>query len=242
MLEEAIKKYLNQHGFEALRLKAVLFDMDGVLFNSMPYHSKSWMETARRYKFELSREETYMFEGRTGKSTINIMTNRSWGRDATDEEVRDIYATKSKIFNTFPQAEPMDGAKELLSKIKAEGFQIVLVTGSGQKSLLGRLGRNFPGIFHPDTMVTSFDTHNGKPNPEPYLRGLAKANVNPWEAIVVENAPMGVKAGVAANVFTVALNTGVLSDERLTCEGANVLFHSMSEFAEKWEQIRAALQ
>ena len=242
MIETAIKDYLHKYGFEALHLKAVLFDMDGVLFNSMPYHSKSWMQTAKHYNFKLSKEETYMFEGRTGKSTINILTNRSWHRDATDEEVKNIYATKSSIFNTYPPAERMPGALELLLKIRAEGFQIILVTGSGQKSLLARLGHNFPDIFHPDTMVTSFDVKHGKPNAEPYLKGLAKAAVKPWEAIVVENAPMGVKAGVTANIFTVALNTGVLKDEALLGEGANVLFHSMQKFCDKWEEVKNDLQ
>ena len=79
-------------------------------------------------------------------------------------------------------------------------------------------------------MVTAFDVKYGKPNPEPYLMGLQKAGVKPNEAIVVENAPLGVRAGVAAGIFTVALNTGPLPDEALTSEGANLLFPSMTDF------------
>lgn len=230
------------YGFEALRLKAVLFDMDGVLFNSMPLHAKSWYETSQYYGFDLTQDEAYQYEGRTGKSTIKLLAQRCWHRDATDQECKDIYATKCKIFNSFPKSEPMEGAKELLHKVKADGFQVVLVTGSGQKSLLDRLDKHFPQIFEKDLMVTSFDVKHGKPNPEPYLRGLAKANVKPWEALVVENAPLGVRAGVAAQIFTLALNTGPLPNEILLNEGSNALFPSMQDFCNKWEQVRNELQ
>ena len=84
-------------------------------------------------------------------------------------------------------------------------------------------------------MVTAFDVKYGKPNPEPYLMGLQKAGIKPNEAIVVENAPLGVRAGVAAGIFTVALNTGPLPDEALTSEGANLLFPSMNDFEANWE-------
>ena len=86
-------------------------------------------------------------------------------------------------------------------------------------------------------MVTAFDVKYGKPNPEPYLMGLQKAGVKPNEAIVVENAPLGVRAGVAAGIFTVALNTGPLPDEALTSEGANLLFPSMNDFEANWEEF-----
>lgn len=86
-------------------------------------------------------------------------------------------------------------------------------------------------------MVTAFDVKYGKPNPEPYLMGLQKAGIKPNEAIVVENAPLGVRAGVAAGIFTVALNTGPLPDEALTSEGANLLFPSMNDFEANWEEF-----
>ena len=62
--------------------------------------------------------------------------------------------------------------------------------------------------------------------------GLEKAGVKPWEAIVVENAPLGVQAGVAADVFTIAVNTGPLKDEVLLNAGADLLYPSMSALSE----------
>ena len=96
-------------------------------------------------------------------------------------------------------------------------------------------------IFQEHLMVTAFDVKYGKPNPEPYLMAIKKAGINPNQAIVIENAPLGVQAGVAAGIFTVAVNTGPLPDSALLEQGANLLFHSMNEFSDNWKNLFNAL-
>ena len=59
MYQEAIEKYTKQHGHQCINLKAVLFDMDGVLFNSMPNHASSWHKVMERMGFGLSEQEAY---------------------------------------------------------------------------------------------------------------------------------------------------------------------------------------
>ena len=238
MYQEAIEKYVKQHGHQHINLKAVLFDMDGVLFNSMPNHASSWHKVMERMGFGLSEQEAYMHEGRTGADTINIISRRERGHDATDEEIKAIYAAKSEEFNKCPPAERMPGAWEVLQKIKADGLTRMVVTGSGQVSLLERLNNNFPDIFQKELMVTAFDIKYGKPNPDPYLMALEKGGFRPNEAIVIENAPLGVQAGVAAGIFTIAVNTGPLPDQVLWDAGANLLFPSMLAFNETWETLR----
>lgn len=206
--------------------------MDGVLFDSMPNHAYAWSHAMTQFGLEMTPEEAYMNEGRTGSGTINILAQRYWGRDATEEEKQRIYDAKSQVFNTCPEAKPMPGAWEVLQKVKDMGMKIVLVTGSAQLSLLERLNQHFPGIFTQDMMVTGFDVKHGKPHPEPYLIGLEKAGVSADEAIVVENAPLGVEAGHAAGIYTIAVNTGPLKDEVLLQSGANIIYPSMMVLAE----------
>lgn len=213
------------------RLKAVLFDMDGVLFDSMPNHAYAWTHAMTKYGLAMTPEEVYMNEGRTGSATINMLAQRFWGRDATEEEKLLIYEAKSKVFNQCPEAKPMTGALETLRVVKEKGLQIVLVTGSAQVSLLGRLEKHYPGFFHKDLMVTGFDVTQGKPFPEPYLKGLQKAGVTAEEAIVVENAPLGVQAGHAAGIFTIAANTGPLADSVLKNAGADIVLPGMMDVA-----------
>jgi beta-phosphoglucomutase-like phosphatase (HAD superfamily) len=84
-------------------------------------------------------------------------------------------------------------------------------------------------------IVTAYDVAHGKPAPDPYLMGLQKAgNLMPHEAVVVENAPLGVEAGVAAGIFTIAVNSGNLPKESL--RKADLLFDSMTDLYESWKQ------
>lgn len=220
------------------KIKAVLFDMDGVLFDSMPYHAEAWHNVMKANGLTLSREEAYMHEGRTGASTINIVFLRERRREATPEEIESIYAEKSRLFSSYTEADPMPGAKGLLQKIKDEGLIRMVVTGSGQLSLLNKLEHHYPGIFSKELMVTAFDVKYGKPNPEPYLMALKKGNLKAEEAIVVENAPLGVEAGHRAGIFTIAVNTGPLDGQVLLDAGADLLFPSMQALCDAWDNLQ----
>jgi HAD superfamily hydrolase (TIGR01509 family) len=214
-------------------IKAVLFDMDGVLYDSMGEHVQSWTEIMSAVGTAFEPEDFYLFEGRTGHSTIDILFNRTFGRNATQEEKERIYARKTKRFselNAIPKAMP--GAIEVLEKVKALGLKRIIVTGSGQPTLLENLNKHFPGFFEKDLMVTAFDVKYGKPHPEPYLLGLKKAGLEPDEAIVIENAPLGIESARAAGIYTIAVNTGPLADKVLWDAGANALLPSMTALAE----------
>ncbi len=237
MIKEAIIRYLRRHKYAALSPKAVLFDMDGVLYDSMRFHVRAWHEVATMHRLISRPEDFYMFEGRTGESTINELYQRTFQRDATDEEKQAIYKEKADLFNTYNDGAPMKGAEEVLKAVKASGLQRLVVTGSGQHSLIEKLSHSFPGYFEREKMVTAFDVRYGKPHPEPYLMGLQKAHVRPNEAFVVENAPLGVEAAVAANIFTIAVNTGPLPDQVLLDAGADLLYPDMSGLAKDWKQI-----
>ncbi len=204
-------------------IRAILFDMDGVLFDSMKNHAEAWVAAMKENNLVMTHNDVYMNEGRTGDGTIDIFAREQWGREATTEERQHIYKVKSDIFNTLPYVQPMEGALQVLQAVKGMNLKRVIVTGSAQKSLLERLERNFPGIFSANLMVTAFDVKNGKPHPEPYLMGLQKAGVRAEEAIVVENAPLGVEAAKAAGIFTVAVNTGPLPDSVLYDAGADIV-------------------
>lgn len=233
-----------------MKVRAALFDMDGVLFDSMPIHARCWHQAMQHFGLHLPEEEAYLHEGRTGADTINIVMQRQWQRTATEEECQRMYEYKSLLFNQQGSAPPMPYAYELLQQVKQAGLTILIVTGSGQSSLLSRLDEHFPGIFHKELMVTAFDVKRGKPDPEPYLMGLAKAGqllnddhapLNPHEAIVIENAPLGVRAAVAAGIYTIAVNTGPVPDEALLTEGASALYPSMQALANGWHVLWSKL-
>lgn len=235
-IQEAIRKYEEMAG-KRLNPKAVLFDMDGVLYDSMRFHARAWREVTSRHHIIASDEDFYLHEGRTGASIINVLIQRTFSREATEAEKVHLYEEKAALFNQYNDGEAMPGAADVLREVAKTGLQSLVVTGSGQKSLIDKLNHTYPGCFSSDKMVTAFDVKYGKPNPEPYLMGLQKAGVQAHEAIVIENAPLGVRAGVQAGIFTIAVNTGPLPDEVLLQEGANLLYPSMSALAEEWSLL-----
>ena len=226
----AIHLYEQNHG-QPFQPKAVLFDMDGVLYDSMRFHAQSWQEVADLHHLKATPEDFYLFEGRTGSSTINELFLRTFGREATEEEKQTIYQEKAALFNRYNDGSPMRGAAAVLAAVEAKGWQRLVVTGSGQHTLIDKLNHTYPGHFQREKMVTAYDVKYGKPHPEPYLMGLQKAGVKANEAIVIENAPMGVEAGVAAGIFTIAVNTGPLPDQVLLDRGADLLFPNMEALA-----------
>ena len=225
------------HGFNTMQLHAVLFDMDGVLFDSMPYHAKAWSQVMTNAGFLFTPEDVYMNEGRTGADTINTASIQQFGVKATQEQIDALCQEKCEIFSTYPPTPRMPAALELVQKVKACGLTPMIVTGSGTPTLLDRIQSNFPGLFKEEHIVTSFNVKRGKPNPDPYLLALEKGGFKPHEAIVVENAPLGVTAGVAARLFTVAANTGPLKDDVLYDAGANIVLPSIKELCDEWEEL-----
>lgn len=230
--DEVITSFLKRRHYKQLQPLAALIDMDGTLYDSMGNHANAWHKLATELGIEATRDEFFMYEGRTGASTLNILFNRAYGRDATAQEIEELYARKALYFTQMPTVKPMPGATQMLDFFKETGIRRVLVTGSGQRSLIDRLERDFPGAFSPDMMVTSRDVKHGKPHPEPFIKAMEMARVRPSQSIAIENAPLGVKSASDAGVFTIAVTTGPIPREELTNAGAAIVFDSMPQCAE----------
>lgn len=219
-------------------IKAALVDMDGVLYDSMPFHAKAWHELFTDLGVVNSNpDEYYLYEGMTGADTIGMILKRELNQDTTEAERKELYAQKSEKFRNCGEAKMMPGAADMLKALKDKGLITVLVTGSAQSSLLSGIERDYPGYFPQDRRVTALDVKQGKPHPEPYLRGLEKAGVKPEEAIVIENAPLGVRSGKAAGLFTIAVTTGPIPATAFEKEGADLIFPTMTTFAEWLKNI-----
>ena len=202
--------------------------MDGVLFDSMPNHAAAWEEVMSQHGLPFTAEDCYINEGLTGQDVIHEAILKYAHRDASDEEIWSIYHEKTAAFQRRGGAQPMHGVKQVLDFLKARGAQIWIVTGSGQKSLFDNIDSHFPGIFTRERMITAFDVSHGKPNPEPYLKAWERSGLPKEECCVIENAPLGIRAGKAAGLYSIAVNTGPLADDLLRREGADQVFPDMA--------------
>lgn len=220
------------------QFKAALIDMDGVLYDSMRGHAASWKKMCDEIGLDTDRDEFYMYEGMTGKATINLLMKRERGHEVSDEEAARLYAIKTANFRALGPAPVMPGARRMIAALGALGMTRVLVTGSAQASLLDKLEHDYPGVFVDGRRVTALDVKHGKPDPEPYLKGASLVGADPVDCMVVENAPLGVRAGKAAGCFVCAVMTGPVPREEFVKEGADMIFNSMEEFADYLEGLK----
>ena len=225
-------------------MNAVLFDMDGVIYDSMPNHAVSWHDAMADYGLLMPYEAAYQYEGMRGVETIRLLARQQWHRELGDDEAAAMYSHKSQLFAERVKSHPapiMPGIRELMSQMKDMGLTLCVVTGSGQHTLLDRLLSDFSSLLSADHIVTAFDVRHGKPDPEPYLVGARRCKVMPGDAVVIENAPLGVRAAVAAGCTTIAVNTGPLPDAILMAEGASHIFPSMTALSDRWRQLADSL-
>ncbi len=211
--------------------RAYFFDMDGVLFDSMPRHAIAWEEVMKIHGLPFTAYDCYINEGRTGESVIREAFQKALGRDATLDEVKTIYAEKSAYYHQLLKTTTptIHGVAEVLQFVKNSGSQIWVVTGSGMRTLLDSLNTVFPSIFQQDRMITAFDVTRGKPDPEPYLKAWERSGLKKEQCFVIENAPLGIRSGKAAGLTVYAVNTGILTRGDLIDAGADEVFNSMKE-------------
>ena len=209
--------------------RAVFFDMDGVLYDSMGAHADAWNKAFFHFGIDFPHELVYRNEGRTAQSTINLVFMQNEERQATESEIQQIYLKKKELIENYPEAIPFNGALVLMEVLKKEGIEIWVVTGSMQDKFLDALLNDFNGFISKEKIISGRDVTHCKPHPEPYLTALEKSGFKASEVVVIENAPLGIQSAKAAGIFTIALNTGILNNNILRESGPDLLFQDWND-------------
>ena len=215
------------NGFGTLR--AIFFDMDGVIYDSMGNHSVAWSKAFAHLGWDFPLEQVYLNEGRTGSSTIHLLYKEKLGRLATNDEIGRIYEKKTELFDGMAKPKPLPGISGLMGKAKRAGLEIWVVTGSDQALLLDELCADFTGLVQKGRIISGNDVKNCKPHPEPYLTALARSGFLADQVVVIENAPLGIEAAKAAGIYTIVINTGILADEILWKSGADAVVKDFAQ-------------
>jgi len=195
------------HAFQAF-----LFDMDGVITDSMPNHFEAWRRTFEKVGVCVSRQEILQREGERGRVTLEGILRRN-GVCLSPERLSALLLEKEDLFRSLPRPTLFPGAQELVTELFRRGKKLALVTGTSMAEARSNLP---PDLFHRFHTVVSGDLVCwGKPDPEPYLRAVNALLVLPREALVIENSPYGIRSAREAGLACVALTTS-LPPEDLT--------------------------
>jgi beta-phosphoglucomutase len=192
------------------REKGIIFDMDGVLVDAMPFHCKAIQTAAKQeVNIDVKQRDVYLLEGMPGEEMVKelLRQKRYTGNieeisdgddnsDKLDSVAHRIHERKKKIFEQIDASAPINGAKELISTIRCKK---ALVSGAAKQEVDSIISKYF-GKDAFDVIVTGEDLEEGKPSPDPFRTALTKMGLKESEAIVVENAPLGVKAANNAGI------------------------------------------
>ena len=218
--------------------KVVIFDRDGVLYDTMQGHHDSWAEVYQRhYQVTLNSDEIFLEEGRPNDETIDRVSEKYGIPAASKVEKEKMVLEKEALMSIYDVDHLFPDTIAMLDMVIATGQMPMIATGGYYDGIKEKLLDELEGRIDRAHMVTRIDYKKGKPNPEPYLRAMEIAGVDQNEAVVVENAPLGVRSAVEAGALVFAINTGVLSDEILYDEGAAWVFDSHREFIDAWPII-----
>ena len=188
--------------------RGIIFDMDGVLVDAMPFHCEA-IKTAAKQEVDIDVEQrdVYLLEGMPGEDMVkellkhkrytgNIDAVSYDNSEKLDSIANQIHERKKTIFEQINASAPIPNAKELVSSLRCKK---ALVSGAAKQEVHSIINKYF-GKDAFDVIVTGEDLEEGKPSPDPFRTALIKMGLTETEAIVVENAPLGVKAANNAGI------------------------------------------
>ncbi|MEK6855123.1 MAG: HAD family phosphatase [Nanoarchaeota archaeon] len=204
-------------------MKAILFDYDGVLVDSMEHNYTAWKRSFNSFGVNLEREDYFPLEGAQLRQVADSISKK-YNKKLDPEK---IISLKEKFFKETYRFALYSGVEELIMVLKEKQVPMAIVSAARRERMLSTTPLSFLKNF--DSIITGDKTEKGKPHPEPYLKAMSELKVSPIESIVVENAPLGVKSAKQAGAYCIAVCSTM--DKKFLLE-ADEIINSFKELKE----------
>lgn len=206
-------------------MKAVIFDMDGVIIDSEPIHSLMKIRTFQHYGLPLTPAECLPYMGRTTKSMFQYFIEKYDPSISLAEMVRYKHAIYLEALRSDDSIQPIEGIVELLQQLAERRILAGIGSSSGRQVIQAvvdkfRLEKYFQSI------LSGADLPNSKPDPAVYLLSAERLGVKPAECLVIEDAAAGVAAAKAAGMYCIAYRNPNSGQQDLS--GADEIVHSIA--------------
>jgi beta-phosphoglucomutase len=214
------------------KLKAILFDMDGVLVDSMNYHLKSWKELLGSFKVDVSDQFIFEHEGAMSPEIIRDLFKRN-GNVLDEEQISEIYLTQNLVFLTryLPQVNLYPDSLPLLAQLKSKEILLGLVTSS-RRNLVDQIWKE-EELAYFSTIISADDITRFKPYPDPYLKALQEIDQEPMNCLVIENAPAGIQSACSAGICCFAISSTLAANKLSEAQQVFPNLRSLSRFFHK---------
>jgi beta-phosphoglucomutase len=188
------------------RFQAFLFDMDGVITDSMPYHYEAWRRIFEGFGISVSREEILKREGEQGLVTLETILSRE-DRKLPPEVKKKALEDKEAVFRSLARPTLFPGAETIVKDLRARGKRLALVTGTSRQEAETNLPPSLISCF--DVLISGDMVTQGKPHPEPYRTALQRLDASAEDSLVIENAPYGIQSAKGAGLRCIAVTTSL---------------------------------
>ncbi len=193
-------------------MKAVIFDMDGVIVDTNPYHRAAWRAYYERYGKTLSDADFVRYV--SGKHNADIVAHLFAGQPLTPDEVLRLGNEKEALFRDLyrPHITPVPGLVDFLKALRATGIRTAVATSAPVENLdfvVDALA--FRPYF--DALLNESMVSRPKPNPEIYQKAMAMLGVEPADSVVFEDSMTGIRAAKASGAYVVGVTTTQTPDE-----------------------------
>lgn len=187
----------------AHRVRALVFDMDGTMVDSMPAHARSWEVFTRRHGIRMSVEEVLQkTTGRNGVECIRILM----GEDVPEDRALELIGEKEALYRDFfgKEFREIAGFRDFARDVTARGLKLAVATAGDRHNIAFALD-HLKLARQPDAIVGGDEGIAGKPEPDLFLEAARRVQAAPAECIVFEDAPFGIEAARRAGMRAVAI-------------------------------------
>lgn len=188
------------------KIKAVIFDMDGVLIDAKDWHYEALNRALELFGYTISRyDHLVTYDGLPTRKKLEMLTKE---RDLPKElhsfinEMKQQYTME--IVHT--KCKPVFQREYAISKLKADGYKIGVASNSVRNSIVTMMDMSDLSKYL-DIIVSNQDVKEGKPNPEIYIKAIDGLGMKPSECMVIEDNINGIKAGIAAGAHVMQVET-----------------------------------
>ena len=205
--------------------KAVIWDMDGVIADTAPYHLKAWQEVLRKRGINFTEED---FRHCFGQRNDTIIRS-ALGKEVSQEEIDTIAKEKEAGFRQRirQNLKPLPGAIKLIKSLAEGGFKLALASSAPIENIqLVIIGLGISDYFH--AIITGRDVTEGKPSPQSFLLAAQKLGIEPKNCVVIEDAVAGVSAAKKAGMRCLAITN---THPRTSLTEADLIVDTLEEIS-----------
>jgi HAD superfamily hydrolase (TIGR01509 family) len=221
-------------------VKAVIFDIDGTLLDSVDLHARAWQEAFAKFGKALSYESIRSQIGKGGDQLLPVFLSceeqESFGKD--------LEKYRGKVFKSkyLSQVKPLPGVRELLQRVKDDGRQVALASSAKEDEI-----EVYKRIAHIEDLVeeqaSSDDAEHSKPAPDIFAAALKRLHgVTPEEAVAIGDSPYDAMAAKKLGITSIGVLSGGFAEADLRAAGYREIYRDCADLLDHYEQSLIALK